>query len=58
MEVTIEGETAVLRGVVATEHDRRIAEQVARLEPGIRRVENLLTVAPPAASPSDRPATQ
>jgi len=52
MEVTIEGGTAVLRGVVATEHDRVLAERVAKLEPGVRRVENLLTLAPASESPS------
>jgi hypothetical protein len=54
MEVTIEGGKAVLRGVVATEHDRVLAERVAKLEPGVRQVENLLTLAPPSESPSTR----
>ena len=55
MEVTIEGATAILRGVVATEHDRVLAERVAKLEPGVRQVENLLTLAPPSESPSTQP---
>lgn len=54
MEVTIEGGMATLRGVVATEHDRVLAERVAKLEPGVRRVENLLTLAPASESPSTR----
>jgi len=54
MEVTIEGGKAVLRGVVATEHDRVLAERVAKLEPGVRQVENLLTLAPASESPSTR----
>ena len=54
MEVTIEGGTAILRGVVATDHDRVLAERVAKLEPGVRRVENLLTLAPASESPSTR----
>lgn len=54
MEATIEGGKAVLRGVVATEHDRVLAERVAELEPGVREVENLLTLAPASESPSTR----
>jgi hypothetical protein len=52
MEVAIEGNTAILRGVVASEHDRSLAERLAKLEPGIRRVENRLTLAPASESPS------
>ncbi|MFO1022278.1 MAG: BON domain-containing protein [Planctomycetales bacterium] len=41
----------VMRGQVATEQQRKMAELMARLEPGVKRVENQLTVAPetPAA---------
>jgi hypothetical protein len=39
----------VLRGTVATEHDRALAEQLARLEPGVSTVENLLEIEPAAA---------
>jgi len=46
MEVTIEEGTAVLRGQVATEHDRMLAGRLAMLEPGIRQVRNELTIAP------------
>ena len=49
VEVTINQGTATLRGVVASDHDRRLAERMAKLEPGVRRVANLLTV---AASPT------
>jgi len=52
VEVSIESGTAILRGVVATDHDRRLAERMARLQPGIRQVENQLTVTPPAESPA------
>jgi osmotically-inducible protein OsmY len=55
VEVSMEGTTAVLRGVVATEHDRVMAEQLARLEPGIWKVQNELTVAPPPAVPEEEP---
>jgi len=58
VEVSFEKGTAILRGVVATEHDRVLAERVAMLEPGVRRVENELTVAPPSTSaPSADAAT-
>ena len=58
IEVQVQNGTATLRGVVASEHDRRLAEQLARLEPGIRRVQNEVEVrAIPAQpdSPLDRP---
>lgn len=42
--VTVRNQTAILRGSVATEHDRRLAEAVVRLEPGIAQVRNELTV--------------
>ena len=48
------GRTAVLRGLVATDHDRDLAEQLVRLEPGISVVQNdLLVVGPP--TPGDTP---
>jgi len=43
--VTMQGDTAVLRGRVATEHDRALAERIALLEPGIWYVRNELGVA-------------
>jgi hypothetical protein len=45
VEVTMEGQTAILRGVVATDHDRVLAEQLALLEPGVAAVQNDLSVA-------------
>lgn len=55
LEVTIQDQTVVLRGEVSTEHGRLLAEQLARLEPGIWKVRNELTVgkAGTSASPSD-----
>ena len=49
--------TATLRGVVATDHDRALAERLTRLEAGIFRVKNELTVATPAVAkpPEPRP---
>ncbi len=44
MEVSVQGGTAILRGVVATPHDRALAEQLVLLEPGIVRVANELEV--------------
>lgn len=58
VEVAVEKGTAILRGAVATEHDRVLAERIARLEPGVRRVENQLTVAESSPSPSDQPTVQ
>ena len=46
IEVEIESGTAILRGVVATEHDRALAERAALLEAGIWTVKNELVVEP------------
>ena len=54
-QVVIHGRTAVLRGVVATAHDRDLAEQVVRLEPGIEQVQNLLVVAANSTKPAKQP---
>jgi hypothetical protein len=65
ISVRIEGRTAVLSGTVATEHDRVLAAQVARLEAGVAEIRNELVTAPiatppvpqpPQASPSAAPA--
>jgi hypothetical protein len=42
--VTLDGEKAILRGQVASEHDRQLAELLVRFEPGIWQVQNELTV--------------
>ena len=42
--VQMDGRTAVLYGTVGTERDKRLVELVLRLEPGIRTIENELTV--------------
>jgi hypothetical protein len=57
LQVSIQGGTATLRGVVATQRDRVLAGHLARFEPGIQRVRNELSVArkttsPPADSPT------
>ncbi len=49
--VTMEGDTAVLRGVAATESQRLVLEKLVGLEPGVRQVRNEMTViAPPVAT--------
>lgn len=44
IRVTMEGSTAVLTGVVASDQDRQLAEGVALLEPEVATVRNELTV--------------
>ncbi|MFZ5831549.1 MAG: BON domain-containing protein [Planctomycetota bacterium] len=44
--------TLTLRGTVATEHDRDLAERLALLEPGVRKVDNQLQVASAATTPA------
>lgn len=53
VSVSIEGRTVVLRGSVATEHDRALAAQVVLLEPGVSSVDNQLVVASP--TPTEPP---
>jgi hypothetical protein len=58
-QVVIQGRTAILRGVVASAHDRELAERVMSLEPGVSQVDNQLVVgsdssksaAPPLEAP-------
>ena len=45
VQVVMQGRTAILRGVVATEHDRDLAERVVRLEGAVDKVQNQLVVA-------------
>jgi hypothetical protein len=52
IEVSVAGQTAILRGAVASEHQRDVAEQLVLLEPGIREVQNELYIAAPAAASS------
>ena len=48
IRVAVQNETAILRGEVATQHDRELAENLARLEPGVWDVKNELVVRSPA----------
>jgi hypothetical protein len=50
VQVSLDGQTAILRGVVATEHDREVAATMALLEPGVSQVKNELRVAPPVSA--------
>jgi hypothetical protein len=53
IEASLEGTTAVLRGRVATEADRQLAEGLARLEPGVGAVRNELVVGSAAATTTE-----
>ena len=46
VNVTLDGSTAIATGIVSTEKRRRMTELLLRLEPGVRRVDNRITVAP------------
>lgn len=50
-QIEMVGRTAVIRGTVATERDRELIARLARLEPGVSQVENLVEILPPAAKP-------
>jgi hypothetical protein len=50
IRVDVVGETATLRGTVASSYDRMVAEQVVRMEAGIWKVDNQLQVGAPATS--------
>ncbi len=54
IRVTMEGSTAVLKGVVASEQDRQMAEGVALLEPEVETVRNELKVQPGAADAEEQ----
>jgi hypothetical protein len=55
VQVEIQGRTAILRGVVATEHDRDLAARVVRLEATIEQVDNKIDVAARSATPATAP---
>ena len=44
-EVTVEGDTVVLRGVAGDESQRMVIERLAAMEPGVLKVDNQMTVA-------------
>ncbi len=51
IEVWVEGRTAILRGEIASERDRMLAEQIVLFEPGISAVQNDLERKRPSAGP-------
>ena len=54
----MEGRTAILRGEVATEHGREVAELMARLEGGVNEVRNEIVVAGSGTMPAARALPQ
>jgi hypothetical protein len=44
IEVSLEGDTVILRGKVASEGDRQLVQALALLEPGVAKVQNELQV--------------
>jgi hypothetical protein len=51
IQVAVDGGTVILRGLVADDHGRRLAEGMVRLTPGVRDVRNELVVATAAGRP-------
>ncbi len=51
VRVSIDGQTAILRGLVASQNDRQLAEQITLLEPDISSVRNELLVRRPTNAP-------
>ena len=47
IQTTLQGRTLVLKGAVATEHEKALVEKMMLLEPGIDKVQNDLTVGKP-----------
>ena len=50
--VSLAGRTAIVRGTVASERDRFLAQQLLLFEPGISTVQNELKIQPSASNPS------
>ena len=46
INVSMQGKTAVISGVVGSDRDRRMSELLMRLEPGVGRVDNQVIVIP------------
>jgi hypothetical protein len=50
-DLTMEGDTAVLRGLAASDSQRLVLEKLVSLEPGVRQVRNeMVVIEPPAAA--------
>jgi hypothetical protein len=50
--LTMEGDTAVLRGLAASDSQRLVLEKLVSLEPGVRQVRNEMVVIEPPAAPA------
>jgi len=57
IEVLVAGDAAILRGAVASERERKLAELLLQFEPGIARVENQLQLQP-VGLPKPPPASE
>ena len=55
INVRQEGSTVVLEGSVASEHQRLLAETIARLEPGVSAVRNSLSIVEPSTAEEGTP---
>jgi osmotically-inducible protein OsmY len=55
IQTVADGDAVVLRGSVASEHERRLAEAIARLTPGVFNVRNELQVKETAPPPRPSP---
>ena len=51
VQVTLDGSTAVLQGLVQSDHQKKLVEMLLKMEPGIADVKNELTVDPVGSKP-------
>ena len=51
ISATVQGDTVTLQGTVATAADRQLAERLAAMEPGVRRIDNRINVEPVPTGP-------
>ena len=55
IQVEVTGDTVILRGTAADEHERRLAEALVRLTPGVRDLQNEIEVRETAPAPRRGP---
>jgi hypothetical protein len=55
LQVFMDGITVVIRGTVTDDHDRRLAEALLRLSPGVREVRNEVVVQTASVPASQSP---
>lgn len=51
ISATVQGDTVTLQGTVTTANDRHLAERLAAMEPGVRRIDNRINVETAPAGP-------